>query len=83
MNYKELKEFCDEKIKEHPELESKYRKEIILAKRYYDNEVDLVEYLKASKEKIEGIVSKSTPKKKETVGIMRNPSISKQKEGRS
>jgi DNA polymerase-3 subunit alpha len=43
--YKELKSFCDEKIKEYPELEAKYKKEIIYAKRYYNNDINLYQLL--------------------------------------
>jgi len=46
MTYKELKEYCDEEIKKIPQYLDKYKKEISLAKRYYDNEIDLVELFK-------------------------------------
>ncbi|HUS48625.1 MAG TPA: hypothetical protein VMZ91_00530 [Candidatus Paceibacterota bacterium] len=46
--YKELKDFCDEKIKEYPEHEKKYKKEIIIAKRFYDNGRNLYEELSIS-----------------------------------
>ena len=46
MEYKELKTFCDEKIKQFPQYLEKYKKEILLAKRYYDNNINLVELLK-------------------------------------
>ena len=35
--FNELKEFCDEKIKQYPQHLSSYRREISAAKRYYDN----------------------------------------------
>jgi DNA polymerase III subunit alpha len=47
MTYKELKDFCDEKIKEYPQYLDKYKEEIHLARRYYDNKIDLVELLKS------------------------------------
>jgi len=46
MTYRELKEYCDKEILKCPEYLEKYKKEIVLAKRYYDNDIDLVEYLK-------------------------------------
>lgn len=49
MEYKELKVFCDEKIKQYSQYLEKYKKEIILAKRYYDNGINLVELLKSKK----------------------------------
>lgn len=53
MNYKELKEFCNEKIKEYPEYLKKYKKEIIVAKRFYNNNRNLVEELKEKKNEID------------------------------
>jgi hypothetical protein len=50
--FKELKAFCDEKIKDYPELEKKYRKEIIIAKRFYDNDKNLFKELNKKKDKI-------------------------------
>lgn len=35
--YKELKDFCDEKIKEFPQYLKKYKKEIRVAERFYTN----------------------------------------------
>jgi len=52
MTFKELKKICDEEIKKFPDLEKKYKKEIVYAKRYYDNDIDLFEILKNKKEKI-------------------------------
>ena len=43
--YKELKEFCDDKMKEFPHLEKMYKKEIGLAKRYYNNKRNLYKEL--------------------------------------
>ena len=43
--YRELKKYCDEQIKHHPHYEKMYRKEIIMAKRYYDNGRNLYEEL--------------------------------------
>jgi hypothetical protein len=51
-NITELKKFCDEKIKKYPDLEEKYKKEISLAKRYYNNDINLYEELFNNKEKI-------------------------------
>jgi len=45
MTYKELKECCDKKIKDYPQYEKMYRREIILAKHYYDNGRNLYEEL--------------------------------------
>jgi hypothetical protein len=44
-----LKAFFDEKIKNYPQHQKKYEVEMRLAKRYYDNGVDLVELLKTGK----------------------------------
>ena len=52
MTYKELKKFCDEKIKEYPELEAAYKKEIIVAKRFYDNGRNLFEELSERRDEI-------------------------------
>lgn len=54
-NYQELKEFCDNKAKEllNEEQLKKYRKEIFLAKRYYDNGRDLYKELSEKKAKID------------------------------
>ena len=49
MTYKELKDFCEEKIKEYPQYLDRYRKEILLAKRYYDNSINLVDLLRSKK----------------------------------
>lgn len=53
MNYKELKEFCNKKIKEYPEYLNKYKKEIIVAKRFYNNDRNLVEELREKQDKID------------------------------
>ena len=53
MNYKELKLFCNDKIKEYPEYEKMYKKEIIIAKRYYNNDRNLAEELKEKADKID------------------------------
>jgi hypothetical protein len=50
--FKELKSFCDEKIKEYPGLEKKYKKEIIMAKRFYDNGRNLFKELNKKKDKV-------------------------------
>ena len=44
-NYRELKDYCDTEIKQYPQYLEKYKKEIVLAKRYYDNDINLVELL--------------------------------------
>lgn len=50
--YKELKNFCDKEIKKYPELEKAYKKEIIVAKRFYDNGRNLYEELIERSEEI-------------------------------
>ena len=40
-SWNELKEFCDEEIKKYPEHFKAYRKEITVAKRFYNNGRDL------------------------------------------
>lgn len=49
--YRELKNFCDNKIKQFPKYEKKYKKEIIVAKRFYDNGRNLFKELMNSKKK--------------------------------
>lgn len=44
-----LKTFCDEKIKKYPQYNDLYSREIIFAKRYYDNGINLVELLQENK----------------------------------
>ena len=52
MNYEELKKYCDNKIKEYPQYLKKYKREIIIAKRFYDNGRNLYQELTDNKEKI-------------------------------
>jgi DNA polymerase III alpha subunit (gram-positive type) len=52
MNYEELRKYCNKKIKEYPQYLKKYKKEIIIAKRFYDNGRDLYQELTDNKEKI-------------------------------
>lgn len=52
MNYEELKNFCDNKIKEFPQYLKKYKKEIIIAKRFYNNGRNLYDELTENKDKI-------------------------------
>jgi hypothetical protein len=52
MTFKELKLFCDEKIKKYPELIHKYEKELMYAKRFYKNQINLFKLLEENKEKI-------------------------------
>ena len=52
MNYEELKKYCDNKIKEYPQYLKRYKKEIIIAKRFYDNGRNLYEELTSNKEKL-------------------------------
>lgn len=52
MNLEELKKTCDEKIKEFPQHEKKYKTEISKAKIAYENNIDLYEDLVKNKEKI-------------------------------
>lgn len=48
MDYEELKKICDEEIKKFPEHEKAYKKEIIVAKRFYTNGRDLFDELHES-----------------------------------
>lgn len=52
MNLEELKKICDEKIKEFPQHEKKYKTEISKAKIAYENNIDLYEDLVKNKGKI-------------------------------
>jgi len=45
MTFKELKDYCDIEISQYPQYLEKYKKEITLARRYYDNDIDLIELL--------------------------------------
>ena len=51
-SYSDLKAYCDNEIKRYPNLLKKYKKEIMLAKFYYDAGIDLFNKLNSSKEKI-------------------------------
>jgi len=53
VEFEELKKICDEKIKEFPDFQKQYRKEIIGAKRYYNNGTNLYEEFVNKKEKID------------------------------
>lgn len=44
--FRELKKYCDEAMKKYPQYEKKYKKELIYAKRFYNNGMNLVEMLK-------------------------------------
>ena len=50
--YEELKNFCDKEIVKYPKLKTKYVKEIIVAKRYYENGRNLYEELVSDSTKI-------------------------------
>jgi hypothetical protein len=52
MTFKELKLFCDKKIEEFPNLKEKYKKELIYAKRYFKNDINLIDLFKENKEKL-------------------------------
>lgn len=52
-NYEELKSFCDKKIEEYPKYLKKYKKEILVAKRFYNAGRDLVKELQEKKDKID------------------------------
>lgn len=50
--YIKLKEICDKKIEKYPQYKNKYNKEIILIKRYFDNNVNILEELSKNRDKI-------------------------------
>ena len=52
MTFEELKNTCDEKIKEFPQYEKLYKNELSKAKIAYDNKIDLYENLKENRDKI-------------------------------
>ena len=52
MTYEELKEYCDEKIKQFPKYLSSYKREISAAKRYYENDRNLHQELIDKKDKL-------------------------------
>lgn len=53
MTYKEIKEFCDNKINEFPELSERYKKEIIYLKRFEKNGRDIYKEFEENREKID------------------------------
>lgn len=50
--YEELKSYCDKEILKHLNYKAKYIKEIIVAKRYYDNGRNLYEELIEKRNKL-------------------------------
>lgn len=50
--FRELKILCDQEIKKYPEHEKKYNKEIIIAKRFYDNGRNLYKELSEERHNI-------------------------------
>ena len=53
MKYEDLKKFCDEKIKDFPDYEKRYKKELIMIKRVYDTGRNLYDEFLERKEKID------------------------------
>lgn len=53
MNYKEIKNVCDEKIKDFPEYKERYKKEISALKRFYNADRDFYQELLNKKDKID------------------------------
>jgi len=47
--YREVKRFCDDKIKNFPEYEERYKKEIGPFERFFKNDIDILEQLKTKK----------------------------------
>lgn len=52
MKYKEIKTFCDNKIKDYPEFNKRYKKEISRLSRFEKNNRDIYKELEDNKEKI-------------------------------
>lgn len=53
MDYKEIKNLCDEKIKDFPEYKERYKKEISALKRFYNADRDFYQELLNKKNKID------------------------------
>lgn len=53
MNYTEVKKICDEKIKNYPEYESRYKKEIVLFNRFFKNKRDILSEFEERKDEID------------------------------
>lgn len=53
MNYEEIKKLCDEKVKEFPDYEKRYKKELIMIKRIYDSGRNLYDEFIEKKDKID------------------------------
>lgn len=53
MDYKEIKNLCDEKIKDFPEYKERYKKEISALKRFYNADRDFYQELLNKKDKID------------------------------
>lgn len=51
--FKEIKNFCDEKIKEYPEFESRYKKEVIAFNRFFKNDRDVLSEFEEKSERID------------------------------
>lgn len=47
--FKEIKEFCDKKIKEFPEFELRYKKEIYALNRFFKNDRNIIEEFEQKK----------------------------------
>jgi hypothetical protein len=53
MNFKNMKEFCDEKIKEYPEFIDRYKKEIFALNRFEKNGRDIYKEFENKKDEID------------------------------
>lgn len=53
MNYTEVKKICDEKIKEYPEYYKRYKKEIVVFKRFFKNGRDIISEFEEKKDRID------------------------------
>lgn len=51
--FKEVKEFCEGKIKEFPELEYRYKKEVSALNRFFKNNRNIIEEFEQNKNKID------------------------------
>lgn len=51
--FKEIKEFCENKIKEFPEFKTRYKKEISSLDRFFKNGRNIIEEFEQKKDKID------------------------------
>ncbi len=83
-SYEELKSFCDKEIEKFPEYQKRYKKEMAIAKRFYDEKINLYDELMSKKDKVDDrYVIPFLLKITSNVDLTKNPEYIKIKEGSS